>query len=338
MIPAAEAVARFAVDLDLLLKPGEHVGVAVSGGPDSLALLLLMAAARPGLVRVASVDHRLREASRAEAEGVASHCARLGIACDILPIEWREKRGSGLQEKARAARYAALGQWAMSQHLGTVATGHHADDQAETLVMRLIRGAGVRGLAAMRRSSPLPGQTGIRLIRPLLDWRRDELGAIVTAAGIGAVHDPSNDEEQHERVRIRRLLATNLWLDPVALAASAAHLAAADEAIEYAVANEYASVCSEGDTLSYDPRDTPSELRRRVVSRIVADLAIEGEGNMIRGRELDRLLAQIEAGSSATLRGVVASGGPIWRFRPAPPRRQQVPPCAIEGRTDERHC
>jgi len=321
MIPAAEAIARFAADLDALLNPGERLGVAVSGGPDSLALLLLATAARPNLVSAASVDHGLREGSRGEAEEVARLCAEIGVAHDILVIDWPNKPTSALQERARDARYAALGQWAVAQGLGAVATGHHADDQAETLVMRLVRGAGVRGLAAMRPISPLPENGEVALIRPLLGWRRADLTAIVSASGVSPADDPSNSDEQHERVRIRRLVAANEWLDPAALAASAAHLAAADEAIEYAVAREYANVQSDGKNFRYDPRDTPPELRRRVAARIIAALASEGDGGTLRGRELDRLMAQIEAGSSATLRGVVADGGPLWRFRRAPSRR-----------------
>ncbi len=320
-MPAAEAVARFAAGLNVLLKPGECVGIAVSGGPDSLALLLLTAAARPGQVSAVSVDHGLREGSSSECETVAELCAKIGIEHHILTVAWPSKPTSSIQEKARHMRYGALGRWAEAHGLKAVATGHHADDQAETLLMRLIRGSGVRGLAAMRPSSPLPGNPKLKLIRPLLDWRRTELASIVAAAGLTAASDPSNDDERHERVRIRRLMAASNWIDPAALATSAAHLAAADEAIEHAVAQEYKRVQSDGEALHYDPRDTPTELRRRVTARIIAALASEGDGGPLRGRELDRLLAQIEGGSSATLRGVVAEGGPVWRFRRTPPRR-----------------
>jgi tRNA(Ile)-lysidine synthase len=252
---------------------------------------------------------------------VARLCAEIGVAHDILTIDWPTKPTSALQEQARDARYAAIGGWAEAQELSAVATGHHADDQAETLVMRLMRGAGVRGLAAMRPFAPLPGNSQQKLVRPLLGWRRAELAAIVSDAGLTAASDPSNHDEQHERVRIRRLIAASEWLDPARLAASAAHLGAADDAIEYAVASEYGRVQSEGNELHYDPRDTPVELRRRVTARIIAALASEGDGGTLRGRELDRFLAQVGGGSSATLRGVVAEGGPVWRFRPAPPRR-----------------
>ncbi len=315
------SVTRFADDLDALLAPGERIGLAVSGGADSIALLLLAVAARPGLVIAASVDHGLREGSRAEAEAVASLCETVGIAHQVLTLEWPSPPTSALQEQAREARYAALGNWAMAGGVGAVATGHHADDQAETLMMRLTRGAGVRGLAAMRPASKMPGPSEITLLRPLLGWRRAELRAIVADAGIEPADDPSNHDEHHERVRVRRLLAQSDWIDPAALATSAAHLAAADQAIEYGVSREWATVRRDGDALRYHPRHTPPELRRRLAARLIAALASEGDGSELRGRELDRLLAEIEAGGSATLRGVLASGGAEWHFSRSPPRR-----------------
>ncbi len=321
MIPAAEAITRFAVDLDALVAPGEQLGLAVSGGPDSLALLLLAAAARPGLVSAASVDHRLREGSRAEAEAVTAVCDRLRLPHQILTIDWPIPPVSALQEQARVARYAALESWAIATGLAVVATGHHADDQTETLVMRLMRGAGVRGLAGMRTVAPLPGSSAVTLVRPLLGWRRAELATVVALTGIEPADDPSNHDERHERVRLRRLIAHSDWLDPTALAKSAHHLAEADQAIDYAVAREWTAVRADGDSLFYDPRDTPLEIRRRLVARMIAALASEGDGTELRGRELIHLLGEIEAGRTATLRGVLASGGNEWRFRHSPPRR-----------------
>lgn len=323
-------VARFAADLDAVLAPGERVGVAVSGGPDSVALLLLVAAARPGLVDVATVDHAFRQGSRAEAEGVAALCERLGVPHAILAIEWPTPPVSAVQEQARTARYAALGDWAQGAGLGTIATGHHADDQAETLLMRLARGAGVRGLAGMRASAPVPGHTGLTLVRPLLGWRRTELAAVVAAAGISAVDDPSNHDDRFERVRIRAALAEHDWLDAAALARSAAHLAAADEAIDHAVEQAWGNVrveaAGESGVLSFDPGNAPPEIRRRLVAKAIAALAHEGDGGTLRGREVDQLLATIDAGGSATLRGVRASGGrageiETLRFSRSPPRR-----------------
>ena len=110
--PSAERVERFRRNLDPLAAPGPPIAVAVSGGPDSLALLLLAAAARPGQVEAATVDHGLRDESRQEAEMVAGICQRLGVPHTILTIEWKEKPETAIQERSRLQRYALLGKWA----------------------------------------------------------------------------------------------------------------------------------------------------------------------------------------------------------------------------------
>lgn len=321
MVVAGEAVARFAGDLEALLAPGERIGLAVSGGPDSLALLVLAAAARPGLVVAASVDHGLRSASRGEAEAAASACRTLGVAHDILTIRWDAPPASAVQERARSERYRALGQWAEARGLGAIATGHHADDQAETVIMRLNRGAGVRGLGAMRPRAPVPAVPAIALLRPLLGWRRAELAAVVAASGLAACDDPSNRDLSHERVRFRSAMADAAWLDPAALAVSAAHLAAADEAIEFAVDAEWARRVAEDGSLCCRPGAAPREIRRRLAARAIAALGHEGDTEKLRGGELDRLVDALDGGRSATLRGVRASGGAQWRFVRAPARR-----------------
>jgi tRNA(Ile)-lysidine synthase len=173
----------------------------------------------------------------------------------------------------------------------------------------------------MRASAPLPGSDTVALLRPLLGWRRTELAAIVTGTGIAAADDPSTRDEQHERVRVRAQLNAAQWLDPAALAASGAHLAAADAAIEWAVDRDFETVRADGDALAYRPGDAPPEIRRRIAARLIAALASEGDGGALRGREVDRLLGALDSGGSATLRGVLAAGGETWRFRPAPPRR-----------------
>src|SRR3954453_2283282 len=105
MVPGPALIERFSADLDALLAPSERLGVAVSGGPDSLALLLLAAAARPGLIEAATVDHALRPESRAEAEMVAALCKRIGVPHEILTVEWEHKPETALQERARLHRY-----------------------------------------------------------------------------------------------------------------------------------------------------------------------------------------------------------------------------------------
>lgn len=314
---------RFAADLDALVEPDARIGVAVSGGADSLALLLLTQAVRPGRVEAASVDHALRAEGRAEAETVAAICAGLGVPHAVLTIEWAELPTSAVQEQARAARYAALGRWAEERRLDAIATGHHGDDQAETLLMRLNRGAGVRGLGAMRAVSTVPGGAR-RLVRPLLGWRRAELEAVCARAGAEWIEDPSNADPRFERARIRRALADAEWLDLEALARSAAHIAAADQAVEWSVDREWAERARTGsDGIAFRPSGAPPEIVRRLVVRAVSQLASEGAGEPLRGSEIDRLVSALEDGGTATLRGVRCSGGEEWRFAPAPPRARR---------------
>ena len=320
----AALIDRFSRDLDAVIAPGARIGIAVSGGPDSLALLLLAAAARPGRVEAATVDHALRPGSRGEAEMVAGVCTELGVPHAILTAQWDDKSATAIQERARTKRYRLLAQWATERKLDAVATAHHLDDQAETVLMRLARGAGVRGLGAMRPVAIVPGSE-IPLLRPLLGWRRSELEQICSAAGVQPARDPSNEDEQFERIRIRRALAEADWLDPGALAASAANLGEAEVALEWATEREWerAVTCSEAEVL-YRPTGAPSEIQRRIVARAVAQLATEGDGADLRGRELDRVLSTLASGEKSTLRGVLCSGGETWRFVPAPNRTRPV--------------
>lgn len=320
MVPAPHLVDRFARDLDALIPPDKRVGIAVSGGPDSLALLLLAAAARPGMVEAATVDHGLRPEAAAEAAMVSGLCSELRVPHVTLAAQWLERPITAIQEQARAERYRLLSKWAGDRTLGAVATGHHADDQAETLLMRLARGAGVRGLAGMRALATVPG-SDLPLLRPLLQWRRHELEQVCREAGAEPAHDSSNENSRFERVRTRGALAVLDFLDPEALASSASHLSEADAALEWATDREWANAAqSGGDEVLYRPDGAPQEIRRRIVSRIIAQLASEGN-EALRGRELDRLLDVLGAGGTATLRGVLGVGGDEWRFTRAPKRR-----------------
>jgi tRNA(Ile)-lysidine synthase len=317
-------VDRFRRDLDALVAPDARVGVAVSGGPDSLALLLLAAAARPGKVEAATVDHALRPESADEAAMVAGVCEKLGVPHETLTVEWTVAPLTAIQERARAERYALLGRWAKEKALTAVLVGHHRDDQAETFLMRLARGAGVRGLAGMRRSVRAPGaETWI--VRPLLGWMRSELEGLCNAAGLTPVLDPSNENEQFERIRMRHGLERADWLDPQAVARSAGHLAEADVALQWATTQEWDRAVSQvNGGLTYRPGSTPREIRRRIVRRAVLALAREGQANELRGGELDRLLVALATGRRATLRGVLCTGGAEWRFIPAPNRTRPV--------------
>jgi tRNA(Ile)-lysidine synthase len=319
MLPEAALTDRFSTDLRPLLADGARLGVAVSGGPDSLALLLLAAAARPGLIEAATVDHGLRPEARGEAEVVAGICAQLGVPHAILTARWSEVPETAVQERARAQRYRLLGYWAEERGLDALATGHHADDQAETLLMRLARGSGARGLAAMRPRSIAPG-SHMRLIRPLLGWRRSELEGVCAAAGIAVLADPSNDDERFERVRVRNALGALSWLDPAAIARSAANLGEADSALGWAARNEWKhAVIERRGAIVFRPGEIPAEIVRRIVSRAIRKLATEGEAEL-RGAELDRLLGTLADGGTATIRGVLCAGGREWRFTAAPSR------------------
>lgn len=314
---------RFRRELDALISPEEPIGLGVSGGPDSIALLLLAAEARPLKVEAATVDHSLRPESRAEAEMVAALCERIGVPHAILTCTWDEKPQTALQERARIMRYRLLGSWARERGLGALATAHHLDDQAETLLMRLGRGAGVKGLAGMRRNTRPPGAS-VALLRPLLGWRHSELEAVCAAAGVTPVEDPSNEDEQFERVRVRKALAQAEWLDAAAVAESASHLAEADGALHWATDLEWQRAVHQSDgQLVYEPTDAPREIRRRIIRRAILMLATEGRGTEPRGRELDQVLAALRAGRQATLRGVLCMGGPEWRFSRAPRRKTQ---------------
>lgn len=252
---------------------------------------------------------------------VAGVCKELGVPHAILTAEWKRKPETAIQERARIERYRLLARWLADRDLSALVTAHHLDDQAETLLMRLNRGSGVRGLAGMRLVAPIPGAKA-RLLRPLLTWRPSELEEVCKAAGLTPADDPSNADEQFERVRVRKALANADWLDPEGIARSAAYLVAADTALHWAVDKEWGThVTQSGGEIVYRP-EAPFEIRRRIVRRSVAALATEGRANPLRGRELDHLVAVLSKGGKATLRGVLCSGGAEWRFSAAPRRRK----------------
>lgn len=314
--PPPDQVARFRADLEALIGTGEHrIGVAVSGGPDSLALLLLAREALHGHVLAATVDHQLRPESADEAALVARLCADLGVPHAILtpeaPIE------GNVQSAARAVRYRLLAQWMREKGVVWLLTAHHLDDQVETLLMRLMRGAGASGLAGVRAATRI---AGCRVGRPLLGWSRAELAAIVAGVGITPVQDPSNADPRYDRARLRRHLADAAWIDRRGLARSAAALAETDLALEWMADRLYPErIRVDGAGLSFNPEDLPGELRRRLTLRILAALA---PGIVPRGPELERLLTALADGATATLAGVKCAGGPRWHFEAAKPRRR----------------
>jgi tRNA(Ile)-lysidine synthase len=315
---AEEQIERFRRDLAALTggRAPERLGVAVSGGPDSLALLLLAHHALPGGVEAATVDHRLRAESADEARLVAATCARLGVPHAILADPESAISGSGAQAQARALRYRLLDRWADQRGLRFLATGHHVDDQAETVLMRLARGAGLAGLAAVRARRD---EGALAILRPLLGWRRAELAAIVGEAGIEAVDDPSNRSDAYDRTRFRALLARNELLSPPRLAAAAVHLGEAEQALAWTAEREWRSRAAvERDAVTLDPAGLPAELLRRLAARAIE--SVRGGGDWRRDG-LAAAIAEVAQGRSVTLAGVRIGAGARWRFEPEPPRR-----------------
>jgi tRNA(Ile)-lysidine synthase len=273
-----EAFAPFARASGLLL--------AVSGGPDSLALLKLAldwrvargSSAPP--VFAATVDHGLRAASRAEAQAVADACARLGAPHAILPWEG-EKPLSRVQERARSARYALLHAHARALGADVVMTAHHLDDQAETLLMRMARGSGVAGLAGMRCATPFSGLT---LARPLLDVTKEELVAHCAAHGLTPLEDPSNFDPRFARARIRRLSARLAaeGLTAQRLGELARRAARAEDALAraaQAAADRLIRRGPEGAALSFAAlAEEPEEIGLRTLEAMVAGLAPAAAG------------------------------------------------------------
>lgn len=308
-----DLIERFRADLAALGFRDGKLAIAVSGGPDSLALLALAHAALPGAVEAATVDHGLREASAGEARAVAALCAGLGVPHAVLKVQ---VASGNVQSEARSARYGALAGWMEGRGLAALATAHHADDQAETLLLRLNRASGVSGLAGVRARGLVPG-TRLPLLRPLLGWRRAELARIVSDAGWQAAQDPSNTDDRFDRARLRKELVAADWLDVPALAASAAHLADADAALAWAAAREW-SECVERSPmgLTYRPR-APRAVALRVIARIVTEL----DGTEPRGSAAARLFDALVARQPASIGGLVARAVPEgWTFSKAPKR------------------
>ena len=182
-----------------------HIGVAVSGGSDSMALLHVLVRVAPlagWVVSAVTVDHGLRPEAAAEARFVSETCAALGVSHDIL--RWERTQTSGnLQDQAARARYRLIAGWAQGKSITHVAVGHTADDQAETFVMRLARRSGIDGLSGMRHHWT---ESGMRFVRPFLLWERAGLQAYLLRNGLRWIEDPSNANDRFERVKARKAL------------------------------------------------------------------------------------------------------------------------------------
>ena len=322
MTLSPDLLLRFRADLGAVSDEAPdaslRLGIAVSGGPDSLALLLLAAAAFPGAIAAATVDHGVRTAAAEEARAVGAICAALAVPHRVLRAENGLPPRGSLQDRARRLRYRLLGAWAEEEALGWIATAHHLDDQAETFLMRAARGSGVAGLAGVRGCGTI-ADVAVPVVRPLLGWRRAELAAVVAAAELCAVDDPANRDPAHDRTAFRALLAESPRLRPEGLARAAANLAQAEGALDW-VARQLAAErlrTEDGAVLLRAPHELPRELRRRLLHAAIEHFAARPP----RGDSLDRLLHLIDSGRAATLGGIAVQPGPDWRLAPAPPRR-----------------
>jgi tRNA(Ile)-lysidine synthase len=337
--PADEGAALTLEEAEALLRPGlagaagaPGLVLAVSGGPDSTALLHFAALvrdrfpARPLLV--ATVDHGLRPDSGAEAAAVARQAGSAGLAHAILT--WRgPKPSAGLQEAARRERYRLLADFARERGASHILTAHTRDDQAETVLMRLLRGSGLQGLRGMRPAVPLGGVT---LARPFLAVPKARLVAACRAQGWTFVEDPSNRDPRFTRARLRALLPLLAaeGLTAERLLALAGRIARADEALERQAEAAFAARRRPGPEgrLELDGRrlgEEPLEIVVRVLARAVAEVASPDRPLPLDALEaLAEALAAGEDPVAANLAGVLVARRPdgLIAVTPEPERRR----------------
>jgi tRNA(Ile)-lysidine synthase len=310
------AAARFSAALIALTSAKSlsevKLGLAVSGGPDSMAMLVLAHHVLGTSFSVATIDHGLRGEAADEAEFVASFCSERGISHQILRPQ--KPITGNIQSEARSVRYALLHVWATTQGCDWIATAHHADDQLETLLMRIARGAGISGLSAIRARHK-------NIIRPLLGFTKDELDAVCDAAGIAACLDPSNENTDFDRVRMRQWLAqSDTPFNPTATLRATSALTQCDEALEWTARRLESERMSEADAgmITIDAKDVPPELQRRLLLRALERLE---PGQKTRGSAIDRALEALRNGEKAMIGEWLCTGGAPWSITAAPPRR-----------------
>ena len=279
-----------------------EVGVAVSGGSDSVALLHVMAAAG---VRVSAVtiNHDLRAGAADEARFVAGLCAGLGVPHSVLVWDHGGPKGN-LPDAARRARYGLIAGWAQARGIVRVMLGHTADDQAETVLMGLARGAGLDGLCGMRAWWE---QGAVRFERPLLDVPRAKLRGYLGRAGVAWMDDPTNDDTQYQRVRARKAMVVlrPLGISIESLSQVARNLAAAKAALVASAAEAAARLGQERCGALIFQRDgflaLEVDLRRRL---LIAALRWTSTAEYApRAEAILRVQAAISEGRDATLWG-----------------------------------
>jgi tRNA(Ile)-lysidine synthase len=312
--------------------------LAVSGGPDSTALLVLAArwAKRlkraPKLIAV-TIDHGLRPEAAREAAMVKELARRLGVPHRTL--RWRGKKPrAGLQEAARYARYALLAQIAMRARFAHILTAHTLDDQAETVLFRLARGSGLFGLTGMAHAAPLPldGVREIFLVRPLLHLPKARLIATLQAARIAYAEDPSNHDPRFTRARLRSLMPelAREGLDARGLARLAARLRRAESTIQIAVQAARSALAPPPwpqhgpivfETVPF--AGLPAEVGLRLLGEAVAHTGNEGPVELAKLESLYEALRQARSRLRRTLAGaLVTLSSDYLTVERAPARRR----------------
>jgi tRNA(Ile)-lysidine synthase len=275
---------------------GGSVLLAVSGGADSTALLVGTARVAAGLqlrAEVATLDHGLRPESQAEARAVVRLAAGLGLPCHVRELHLRP--GSGVEARAREARYTALEALRRERGLGVVATAHTANDQAETLLMRLARGTALRGAGGIQAARG-------GLVRPLLERTREEVVAFLEAEGVGYSTDPMNGDPAFFRTRIRRdvlpALSRAAGHAVAERLAAFARLAAEDDALLAGLAEEAwrRLRLEDGSLEAVGVRALEPPLRRRVLVRLLVEAGVPADD-----ATLSRVLGAVERGGVASL-------------------------------------
>lgn len=320
-----------------MLAGGETVLVAVSGGADSVSLLAILTALAPAwrlTLHALHVDHGLRPDSARDGELVRALGARLGVPVDVERVQV----GPGsVEAAARAARYAALEAWADRLGAARIAIGHTVDDQAETVLMRVLGGAGVRGLAAI---PPVRG----RIIRPLIELRRQALREALAEAGLDWVEDPSNRDPKFLRNRIRHellpLLAASYHADVVPALAGVARLARESvQALDHAASLELArlAVVEAGAltlpraALATLPPPIAAEALRQAAARFGSRAPLRAWAH----RGLRRVLATAPPRRPFRLGGVIVEvSGDRIRVGARPPQALTARALAVPGRVE----
>ena len=313
--PAPLGAADFAALIAPLgpFETAPHIAVGVSGGADSLALAVLLQPwleARGGRLTALTVDHGLRPGSAAEARRVGRMLRPLGIAHRVLT--WHGPLpAANLQAEARRIRYERLEAWCARHGVLHLALAHHLEDQAETLLLRLGRGSGLEGLAAMPARAARPA---VQVLRPFLGVPKAALAATLKARGLAWIEDPSNRDERHARVRLRRLAPalSAEGLTAARLAATAGRLGRARRALEGQVAALLLGAVRlrPAGYAELEPRplaSAPDELALRALARLIRVLG--GQDYAPRLERLERLLRGLREGlAQGGVRGATLGG------------------------------